>query len=80
MNDRVELELISDETHENGTYDERVRTYKCPCGQGTVVWSKERPNGSGYGYEATFSDAFCYCDNCEDKYDVSKWKGYAIPL
>ena len=40
MNDRVELELISDETHENGTYDERVRTYKCPCGQGTVVWSK----------------------------------------
>ncbi|HEM5315032.1 hypothetical protein [Streptococcus suis] len=80
MDNRIELELISTETHEVGSYDETVRTYKCPCGKGTVVWSKERPNGSGYGYQATFSDAFCRCEDCKDLYDVEKWKGYAIPL
>lgn len=74
MSDYFDLELISDETKSSGyDYDERIRRYKCPCGKGDVVWSKEKPNGNGSGYHATFSDVFWYCDICEPKYDF--WVG-----
>ena len=79
MDCKIKLEQLSTEIHEGATYDDTIRTYKCPCGEGTVVWSKERPNGNGFGYQATFSDAFCYCENCKENYDVNSWKGYAIP-
>jgi len=70
MNEFFELKLISDETKEESyDYDERVRIYECPCGKGTVIWSKERPNGKGFGYQATFSDTTCLCKDCESKYE-----------
>lgn len=75
---KIELKLLSEKFIEGVTYDERVRTYSCPCGEGEVVWSKERPNGKGFGYQATFSDAFCYCDKCKGTYDFSSNKGYAV--
>ena len=76
MEEKITLTLLSDETQIKGDYDERIRKYSCPCGEGEVIWSKERPNGRGYGYQATFSNIFCYCDNCKEKYDFSD-KGYA---
>ena len=77
MSQKIPLPLLSDETREiSSDYNERIRTYSCPCGLGKVVWSKEKPNGRGYGYQATFSDIFCYCETCKDKYDFSD-KGYA---
>lgn len=76
---KLHLELISEENCESYDYDERVRTYNCPCGEGTVVWSYERSNGNGFGHRSSFSDVFCYCDNVKHKYDVKTWKGYAIP-
>ena len=54
MEEKITLTLLSDETRVNGDYDERIRKYSCPCGKGEVIWSKERPNGSGYGYQAIF--------------------------
>ena len=76
MEEKITLTLLSDETQINGDYDERIRKYSCPCGEGEVIWCKERPNGRGYGYQATFSNIFCYCDNCKENYDFSD-KGYA---
>ena len=77
MTTRIPLTLLSDETHEiSGNYVERIGTYRCPCGSGKVVWSKERPNG-GYGYQATFSDIFCPGDTCKGIYAFSD-NGYAI--
>lgn len=80
MNDEIELELISDETHVQGTYDVRDRKYCCPCGKGILLLSKERPNGSGYGYEATYSDVFCYCDDCKEKYEFSTFPTVSAKL
>lgn len=47
-------------------YDEHKITYRYPCGKGTVVWSKERPNGNGSGYQAPYTDLFVYCKDCEN--------------
>lgn len=77
----IKLNLISEERiTEQYDYDETVRTYSCPCGKGKVIWSKERPNGHGTGYQATFSDVFCQCDDCKTKYDFDRIKGYATVL
>lgn len=58
----LKLEQISEKYRDlHDGYTERNITYVCPCGNGTILWSKERPNGVN---GATFSDVFCYCDDC----------------
>ena len=76
MSEFIKLNLISEENREVGTYDERERTYECPCSEGVVVWSKEKPNGSGFGYQATFSDVFWKCKKCEEKYNFMSGSAY----
>ena len=37
---------------------------------------KEKPNGSGFGYQATFSDVFWKCKKCEEKYNFMSGSAY----
>lgn len=68
----INLKLLSDVTKSKFDYDDRIRTYECACGKGSIIWSKETPNGCGSGYQATYSDVFFYCEECEAKYDFVK--------
>lgn len=68
----MKLKIISEDVVKlSGGYDEKIRTYECPCGKGQIIWSKEIPNGEGFGMQSTFSDVFFRCDDCESKYDFS---------
>lgn len=53
-----------------GNWDDEEVVYRCPCGKGTVVESKEKE--PGYRQHT----AFIVCDNCEGKYELIKEGGY----
>lgn len=67
---KYKAELFDEKIIDKTDYTERVRIYKCPCGKGKFIWSKERPNG-GSGYQATFSDHIWQCEDCKLKYKFS---------
>lgn len=69
----MKLKIISENVIRlNDGYDEKIIKYECPCGKGEIVWSKETPNGEGFGMQSTFSDVFFRCDDCKSKYDFSQ--------
>lgn len=72
----ISLELISEEIRETYDYIIIDKKYKCPCGEGYVLFSKEKPNGNGFGYQATFIDYICNCDNCKKQYDFRQGNAY----
>lgn len=68
---KIELDLIKSDSHEHGGYGagsgEEIRIeYKCPCGNGRVVYEKDDIPG----FKESFT--YCYCKECDEKYDFHR--------
>ena len=76
MSEFIKLKLISEENREVGTYDERERTYECPCSEGVVVCPKKNRMVQVLVIKQLFLMYFGNVKNVRKKYNFMSGSAY----